>query len=530
MSNPFVELVSSYRTRTGSAFVHEHLVAALNKAKKAGLELTPEQLYVRTNIDDLIDDVISGRIDYRVIILTGDAGDGKTCVGERLSWKGAGRPLTNPVEDVKIAGEDWKFVKDASENQVAIPIVVQEALDGRYRLLVAANEGKLRSEASGLGDIWTQIIEPSLHDRHEDSDLQVLESTMQERRVLVINFRMRSEVENLTNGLLVSWTNPDYWENGFCRNCPKSDICPILANASDLRDERKRHNVVRLASWLELTGQRLPVRRLQGILAYMLTGGTSCRHVLDTPLNQETSLKRHRYWNAAFLKTDAEPAAAQLSHVNAESIASPSRDAELLQQAASSLEIPSARNEANLDSTSARWATALDLTSPSQVEKLLAEVTRALNYLCDAPDNKEAISNTLRNPGALTDTNLVNVRIRFGSQTQLGLRRLPRVPQTVKRYLGDKADRLEVYVKADPNIALRLNVILISRLIALRTSRLSPLFLGNYLLDVQRFLQRIVMFKQSQSGEAAEIVVSNHDGGQLSIKFSNKKLHLNHVA
>ncbi len=530
MSNPFVELISSYRTRSGSAFVHEHLVALLARLKKSGVDVTLDQLYVKTKIDGIVEDVLSKKIDYRVIILTGDAGDGKTCVGERLSREGAGRNLTRPVEDMEIRGEPWKFIKDASENQAEIPEVIQDALDGKYRLLIAANEGKLRAESSKLGDVWTKVIEPSLYDRHDDAQLQILDAEMRERGVLVVNFRMRSEVETLTNGILLNWTMPAYWQSGSCGNCPKSEVCPILHNATDLRNESNRKSVVRLISWLALTGQRLPVRRLQGLLAYILTGGSSCLEVLNTTTVHDAKLVEHRYWNAPFLRRSAEPAAAQLSQLNAEAIANPSRDAEILRTGIRSEGVPGARNQMSLNSKSSEWATALQLTALENSASLVAEVTRALNYLSDAPDNSEALSNIVRDPGSLTEPNLSEVRIRFGSQTELGLRRLPKVPPAVQQYLGDKADRLEVYLKDDPTISLRINVILINRMISLRVRRLSPVSLGHYLPDIQRFLRRIVVSKQSSTDGDAQIVVSNKNGGKLSVKFLNDKLQLNHFA
>jgi hypothetical protein len=529
MSNPFVRLISSYRTRTGSAFVHEQLLASINQAKRDGLTIDQDSLYVRTSVDDLVDEIVSGHFEFQVVILTGDAGDGKTCVAERVSWAGAQKKLSLPVEEIEIKGETWKIVKDASENQIDIAEAIHAAVAGQNRLLIAANEGRLRAESLSLGTLWNSVLGPSLDDGLDDESLQLLDTNMQHHKVLVVNFRMRSEVAALATGLLGNWTAREYWEGAACGTCPKSGVCPILSNATALREIENRTGLVRALSWLEISGQRLPVRRLQGILAYVLTGGTTCESVLGAAANEEAALQSHRYWNGLFSRKDAEPAAAPLSYINAELAAIPSRDDILLAELRPGGDIHSARNRANLEAHESEWRTAVDLTEEGQHAELLREVTRSMNYLCDAVDNAEELAKKIRDPSSLTDRGFARVYIGFPNQTIFGMRRLPRVAKRAGRYLGTRADRLELFVRDQPTISLRLSTVLIMRLVAMRTRRLSPASLGQHLSDVQKFLRKIIQFQESVQPGHIQVLIGDAQGNQYSVKGANKKLQLNQV-
>jgi hypothetical protein len=67
--------------------------------------------------------------------------------------------------------------------------------------------------------------------------------------------------------------------------------CPILANVTELRDARPRERLADLLTSVHFSGQRLPFRRLQALLALTTTGGLRCADVLSGPVADATAVE-----------------------------------------------------------------------------------------------------------------------------------------------------------------------------------------------------------------------------------------------
>lgn len=311
--NPMVEYVNSLRTQEHGAnpsYVYENRKPFLDQLR-AGAAWFPndDNLYVRTKLDDLAEDLAADRVASDLIFLTGDAGDGKTALCAQVARR-LGRD--EELIDVTPVGK-WLIVKDASEvEEDRLQALLAERLANdtdRPRLLVAINEGRLRRVmrfgVAARPGLWEQVIEPALEAWIDDEASSRLDERMRVERVTVLNFRHRFHVPTVVPSLLDLWTRPSWWEDSpTCGRCPARVRCPILANATSLRAPVAQSNISDVLASAHFAGQRLPFRRLQAVLAMAVTAGLKCRdvqagaiaRVAVTPID----LLRYRYYEALF--------------------------------------------------------------------------------------------------------------------------------------------------------------------------------------------------------------------------------------
>jgi len=320
-NHPFVEYLNSLRTQEHGAnpsFVHENRKIFLEQLRATAAWFpSDDDLHVPTRLDGLASALTEGSVPCDLIFLTGDAGDGKTAlcaaVAERLG-------CTDELQDVTEAG-GWIIVKDASEVEPErLEALLAERLFGRGpKLLVAINEGRLRrimrpqAEGSPGGmaaarpALWADVIEPALRAWTDEASARRLDERMRAERVMALNFRHRFHVPAVVPGLLNAWTRPRYWEDSpACRSCGAASRCPIAANAKSLGSPAVQENISEVLQSAHFSGQRLPFRRLQAVLALTVTAGLKCRDVQTGELANANALDllRYRYYEALF-RTDA---------------------------------------------------------------------------------------------------------------------------------------------------------------------------------------------------------------------------------
>jgi len=325
--HPMVEYLNSLRTQEHGAnpsFVHENRKVFLDRLRAvASWFPNDETLYVRTRLDDLVDRLADVSAQCDLIFLTGDAGDGKTALCAQVA-----RHLGSSDELIDITDVNgWTIVKDASEVE---PERLEELLAKRLsgigpKLLVAINEGRLRrmmrprdNGEAGLAvkarpNLWREVIEPALEAWIDDQAAQLLDDRMRAERVLVLNFRNRFHVPAVVPRLLEVWTRAEYWEgSSVCGGCIANQRCPILANAQALRCSGVQNNVSEVLQSAHFSGQRLPFRRLQAVLALSVTGGLKCRDLqaggaLAGDQANPLELLQYRYYEALFRTDDSGP-------------------------------------------------------------------------------------------------------------------------------------------------------------------------------------------------------------------------------
>jgi hypothetical protein len=210
------------------------------------------------------------------VILTGNAGDGKTYLCRQIVAAFTGRPVEDwelfaeaPIER---DGVRLHVVKDLSEmgeargtevlNGLAATLSNQHASEC---YLIAANEGRLRyllGQEKRLNLLYQQV-DRQLKDGPE----------VDSRQLIVINL-----TEVTTSSFVLEtlrWmTDPAHWDN--CHACPIAERCPLHLNAIRLRDAHVAGRVRMLYQLLEHLDIHVTVRDMLIHLAYTLAGNKRC--------------------------------------------------------------------------------------------------------------------------------------------------------------------------------------------------------------------------------------------------------------
>lgn len=234
----------------------------------------------------------------KIIILTGDAGHGKTFLCRRLveTYLGYGEDEARQLINTRCDGEHsiaarddrsrsrLRIFKDFSELQVPIAAARLEAalLDDAVSI-VCANEGRLRvvlkSEEAGAG--CHEIFE-----RFEQSFVDGLASS--DGRIHIINLNNQSVAASAAGPSIFAdairqWTSGTRWR--VCEDCVSVLECPInnnrklLASASSEDAQSRVSRTELLLRSLERIGGVITIRDTLMLVAYMLTGGLSCSDV-----------------------------------------------------------------------------------------------------------------------------------------------------------------------------------------------------------------------------------------------------------
>jgi serine/threonine protein kinase len=284
--NPFVEYLRTLfsqstssnagtRSRTGSAF----------------------DLYVATLLDGrLTRDVLDGG--FRLVVITGNAGDGKTAFLDRLLVAAAADGPDRPVRHS--SGAEFTLPSglrmltnadgsqddgDRANDEVLLDFFAPFAGDTATGIesetrLIAINEGRLVDFLSTHADRF-----PALADLVEEG----LGGGTAPGPVLVVNLNRRSlliagdELDGpVFDRLLERMTHENHWE--ACASCALADSCYARHNAVTFAHPSAgatiRARLRRLFRLTELRGlSHLTVRDVQSALAFMLTSDRTCAQI-----------------------------------------------------------------------------------------------------------------------------------------------------------------------------------------------------------------------------------------------------------
>ena len=230
----------------------------------------------------------------RVVVLTGDAGHGKTHLCrvaiERVVGIDAHRALrklvdygdgSRPVE--RVGARDLYVIKDLSELKVRAVSRLVEAVEAEDRItLVCANEGKLRAVVADADGKLDEL-------RH------TLEETQRSGRIsttpglVVLDLNHQSVTaggeESFVFGILKHWAlDGRRWKK--CGDCPAQRHCPILENRRLLAGEddeqagrRRREGLQLVLRVAEQAGSAITIRETLVLVAFAITGGLNCKQV-----------------------------------------------------------------------------------------------------------------------------------------------------------------------------------------------------------------------------------------------------------
>jgi hypothetical protein len=328
----------------------------LGKADQAGTiaELNVSGFDFHTQLDTLLENIVSNRPLPPLIILTGNAGDGKShiifkiwlylmrnrkqarSIEEKISLNSMSDDELQKVLNefrTNFAGaqaekiikiDNYFLVKDASAVE---PNELQRLLSRAFRnfhkssaenkalptIILSINEGVLRAQLQSLCHTYyefepiTRQVLKSLEESKEfrphkeyakSNSLQSQESLADS--VLILNLNTRDIGEQLLESMLDELAQPHHFalQNSACGRCPLNNRCPIRFNIHILgkKGHPARRRLAILFDALNQMGQHITFREALSAIAQTLTGNLSCNELqsaynaLEQPIQLPLSL------------------------------------------------------------------------------------------------------------------------------------------------------------------------------------------------------------------------------------------------
>lgn len=276
--------------------------------------------YTRTKLDtQLLPDIKKGQ--YRLIIITGNAGDGKTAFIKQVekvgkdkkfftSYNGASFKLGDiPFQSNYDGSQDEEgMANDAVLSQFFLPFYNKQDYSqvGEGRI-IAINEGRLVDflhTQPGLKALSDNIEDYFYHEGHTE----LLPGLM------VINLNLRSvtarneEGKSLLSQQIKQLTNPAMWTK--CQGCPIADRCFIRYNVETFQDSNTADEVITRLEWLlrAVVYKRelhITMRDLRSFIAFMLTRDYSCDQVRKLVTYIQTEKMEDYYWQYYYFNITA---------------------------------------------------------------------------------------------------------------------------------------------------------------------------------------------------------------------------------
>jgi len=265
--------------------------------------------YTKTKLDtELLKAILVGT--YRLVIITGNAGDGKTAFIKQIEKQASGvERLTNRNgAKFKIKGIPYQSNYDGSQDEENL--ANNEVLSDFFRpfentndfisvaegRIIAINEGRLVDflQSSGNFNPLTEIIEDYFYNSGH-SELP--------EGLMIINLNLRSVTAKSINGeslfrsQIRKLTQPMLWSK--CSSCPQSGFCFIKYNVDTLTDSAAGDEVINRLEWLMRTISykrelHITMRDLRSFIAYMISRDCACNDIPD--LYQKYEEQPEKYW------------------------------------------------------------------------------------------------------------------------------------------------------------------------------------------------------------------------------------------
>ncbi|WP_098023495.1 protein kinase [Streptomyces sp. st115] len=297
-----------------NAFVsHLQTLYSQNSRTNAGTRgLDPAQfpLYVATALDTALrDDVLSGV--HRLVVITGNAGDGKTAFLEQLSVEALKRGA-EPGQK-RVNGDDFVYrgrafhtnhdgsQDEGSQNNDAVldaflaPFQgeVADAWPRNQTRLIAVNEGRLTDFITAHASRYPLLAR---------TIRQGLANGAADHGIAVVNLNTRDVVadpagtgDSILHRMAQTLTDPRRWSG--CASCDLAPRCYARHNAQTFAHPTAGPVVIeRLAALYRMTHLRgrlhITLRDLRSALAYMLTSGRDCTQIHELYQRPESIQER----------------------------------------------------------------------------------------------------------------------------------------------------------------------------------------------------------------------------------------------
>lgn len=287
-----------------------------------------ELTYTETKLDKQLKQDIAN-LKYKLVIVTGNAGDGKTAFIRQIekldpcrqAYK-SGNGCEFDIQGVKFASnydgsqDEGEYANDDVLEDFFTPFYgltdYNEADQGR---IIAINEGRLVDFLSQQPDL--KPLADNIDDYfYNEGDTQLLPGLM----IINLNLRSVTAKENNTPSLMAQQikklTDPTLWSK--CQGCPIADRCFIKYNVDTFQDSGAGDEVINRLEWLlriivykrEL---HITMRDLRSFLAFMLTRDYSCEQVKQLISYVQTEGIPELYWNFYYFNVTAPPVVVNVS-------------------------------------------------------------------------------------------------------------------------------------------------------------------------------------------------------------------------
>ncbi len=258
-------------------------------------ESDSDRLSIQTRIESFLQSVFEST--PRSIIMTGNAGDGKTRLCRTIYNLVTGQtlkqwPISGIVEATFKHGT-LRIVKDLSEltetiikeELTKLQSFMENGHEEKIFYLIAANEGKLTKSLSQI------------------EELQPLSEAVQAR---FLNQEANNEQLHLVNlqdvtsslyadRIIEAWN----WESNWaaCDGCAKQMRCVIRLNHSKMSRLSIRERLVEQYRLLDCLGVHVTMREILIHISYTITGGLTCGQVIDADYRTVEDHSRRAYYD-----------------------------------------------------------------------------------------------------------------------------------------------------------------------------------------------------------------------------------------
>jgi hypothetical protein len=302
--------------------------------------------YVETRLDVKLTPMIF-EPRTRLVILSGNAGDGKTAFIQRVEV----HAQTVGAKDFSQTDNGCKFtlnniayetLYDGSQdfegatNDAVLATFFKnfegdKPADGQFTKIIAINEGKLRDFL--LGNSQYKWLGKQVHDYLTSDGFKPHDSlifvNLNSRSVVEAEDKGESILDKLLDRFLDTENKSRFWDHCKPENCSFADRCYIKYNIDSFRDPKKgpiiRQRLKRLILAVHFRKNRhITMRDLRSILSFVLYKFT-CQQ-LQSDLEKGAPVLERFYYNSIFNSQERDRIAALLSELDVAGVSNPKLD------------------------------------------------------------------------------------------------------------------------------------------------------------------------------------------------------------
>jgi hypothetical protein len=302
--------------------------------------------YVETKLDAKLTSAILNP-KTKLVILSGNAGDGKTAYIQRLEAHAQDHGAKNFIQtdngcSFTLDGTSFQTLYDGSQdfegakNDAVLAVFFNEFQGdkppaGPFTKIIAINEGKLRDFI--LGKSQYRWLGKQVH------HYLTLEGFRPHESLIFVNLNSRSVVgvddgpcifDKLLDCLLDADNQAGFWTHCKPENCAFADRCYIKYNVDSLRDAKVgpviRQRLKRLILAVHFRKMRhITMRDLRSILSFILFNKSTCPQ-LQADIQGAKPILARFYYNAVFNNQEDDRLAQLLAQMDVANVSNPKLD------------------------------------------------------------------------------------------------------------------------------------------------------------------------------------------------------------